>query len=108
MLGALLIVLIRQSIRTLHFDQNYEWIIIGCATIVAVVLDRASASFTARRLARRGHQVATSAAETRDDESENHVRQWHCSLAAWHSRRCRGGDRAPATADKSARGQHAG
>ena len=36
MLGALLIVLIRQSIRTLHFDQNYEWIIIGCAIIVAV------------------------------------------------------------------------
>src|SRR6476646_2056167 len=51
-LGALLIVLIRQSIRTLHFDQNYEWIIIGCATIVAVVLDRTSATFTARRLAR--------------------------------------------------------
>jgi ribose transport system permease protein len=51
MLGAVLIVLIRQSIRTLHFDQNYEWIIIGCATIVAVVLDRASASFTNRRLA---------------------------------------------------------
>ncbi len=52
MLGALLIVLIRQSIRTLHFDQNYEWIIIGSATIIAVVLDRASAGFTARRLAR--------------------------------------------------------
>jgi ribose transport system permease protein len=52
MLGAVLIVLIRQSIRTLHFDQNYEWIIIGCATIVAVVLDRASAGFTNRRLAR--------------------------------------------------------
>src|SRR3954465_1296205 len=51
-LGALLIVLIRQSIRTLHFDQNYEWIIIGCATIIAVVLDRASAGFAARRLAR--------------------------------------------------------
>src|SRR6478752_6177438 len=50
-LGALLIVLIRQSIRTLHFDQNYEWIIIGCATIVAVVLDQASARFAARRLA---------------------------------------------------------
>jgi ribose transport system permease protein len=50
-LGALLIVLIRQSIRTLHFDQNYEWIIIGCATIVAVVLDQASARLTARRLA---------------------------------------------------------
>jgi ribose/xylose/arabinose/galactoside ABC-type transport system permease subunit len=52
MLGAVLIVLIRQSIRTLHFDQNYEWIIIGCETIIAVVLDRTSASFTARRLAR--------------------------------------------------------
>jgi len=51
MLGALLIVLIRQSIRTLHFDQNYEWIIIGCAVIVAVVLDQASARFSARRLA---------------------------------------------------------
>ena len=52
MLGAVLIVLIRQSIRTLHFDQNYEWIIIGCAIIVAVVLDRASAALTARHLAR--------------------------------------------------------
>ena len=57
MLGALLIVLIRQSIRTLHFDQNYEWIIIGCAIIVAVVLDQASARFTARRLARAAEQV---------------------------------------------------
>ena len=47
----LLIVLIRQSIRTLHFDQNYEWIIIGCAIIIAVVLDQASARFAARRLA---------------------------------------------------------
>ena len=54
MLGALLIVLIRQSIRTLHFDQNYEWIIIGCAIIIAVVLDQASARFDARRLAQRG------------------------------------------------------
>jgi ribose transport system permease protein len=52
MLGALLIVLIRQSIRTLHFDQNYEWIIIGCAIIIAVTLDQANARFTARRLAR--------------------------------------------------------
>jgi ribose/xylose/arabinose/galactoside ABC-type transport system permease subunit len=51
MLGAVLIVLIRQSIRTLHFDQNYEWIIIGCAVIIAVVFDQASARFTARRLA---------------------------------------------------------
>lgn len=52
MLGAFLIVLIRQSIRTLRFDQNYEWIIIGCAIIVAVVLDRWSSRVTANRLAR--------------------------------------------------------
>jgi ribose transport system permease protein len=52
LLGAVLIVLIRQSIRTLHFDQNYEWIIIGCAIIIAVVLDQASARLTERRLAR--------------------------------------------------------
>jgi ribose transport system permease protein len=51
MLGALLITLIRQSIRTLHFDQNYEWIIIGCAIIIAVVLDRLNARLSARRLA---------------------------------------------------------
>ncbi|HSS38298.1 MAG TPA: ABC transporter permease [Polyangia bacterium] len=53
MLGAVLIVLIRQSIRTLHLDQNYEWIIIGCAIVIAVVLDQASARFAARRLAGR-------------------------------------------------------
>ena len=52
MLGAVLIVLIRQSIRTLHLDQNYEWIIIGCAIVIAVVLDQASARFAARRLAK--------------------------------------------------------
>ena len=40
MLGALLIVTIRQAIRTLHFDQNYEWIIIGGAMIAAVVVDQ--------------------------------------------------------------------
>lgn len=51
MLGAILITLMRQSIRTLHFDQNYEWIIIGCAIIVAVVLDQASARLSAARLA---------------------------------------------------------
>lgn len=53
MLGALLIVLIRQSIRTLHFDQNYESIIIGCAVVIAVVLDQASGRLAARRLARK-------------------------------------------------------
>lgn len=52
MLGAILITLIRQSIRTLHADQNYEWIIIGCAIIVAVVLDRVSQQMNERRLAR--------------------------------------------------------
>jgi ribose/xylose/arabinose/galactoside ABC-type transport system permease subunit len=57
MLGALLIVLIRQAIRTLHFDQNYEWIIIGCAIVVAVVIDQASARASARRLARRAKMV---------------------------------------------------
>ncbi len=50
MLGTLLIILIRQSIRTLHMDQNYEWIIIGCAIIVAVVLDRLNARMAAKRL----------------------------------------------------------
>lgn len=57
-LGALLIVLIRQSIRTLHFDQNYEWIIIGCATIVAVVLDRLGRGVAGRR----GRPASTEAA----------------------------------------------
>jgi ribose/xylose/arabinose/galactoside ABC-type transport system permease subunit len=56
MLGAVLIVLIRQSIRTLHLDQNYEWIIIGCAIVVAVVLDQASTRFAARRLATPGER----------------------------------------------------
>jgi ribose/xylose/arabinose/galactoside ABC-type transport system permease subunit len=52
MLGAMLIILIRQSIRTLHLDQNYEWIIIGCAIVVAVVLDRVNSQLSERRLAR--------------------------------------------------------
>ncbi len=52
-LGALLIVLIRQAIRTLHLDQNYEWIIIGTAMIIAVVLDQGSTRLLARRLAAR-------------------------------------------------------
>lgn len=59
-LGAVLIVLIRQSIRTLHFDQNYEWIVIGCAIIAAVVVDQWSSRMTTRRLAR----VAESKAAT--------------------------------------------
>ena len=51
-LGAILIVTIRQAIRTLHLDQNYEWIIIGGAMIVAVVLDQSGSRLLARRLAR--------------------------------------------------------
>ena len=61
-LGALLIVLIRQSIRTLHFDQNYEWIVIGCAIIVAVVVDQWSTRMTARRLSRAAEGVRSRAA----------------------------------------------
>ena len=59
MLGALLIVLIRQSIRTLHFDQNYEWIVIGCAIIIAVVVDQWS-SAPHGAAARRPRACATS------------------------------------------------
>ncbi|MCC7054585.1 MAG: ABC transporter permease [Gemmatimonadaceae bacterium] len=50
MLGALLIVMMRQAIRTLHLDQNYEWIIIGTALIVAVVLDQRGSKFLSDRL----------------------------------------------------------
>jgi ribose/xylose/arabinose/galactoside ABC-type transport system permease subunit len=51
MLGAVLIVMIRQAIRTLHLDQNYEWIIIGGAMILAVVLDQSGTKLLARRMA---------------------------------------------------------
>jgi ribose transport system permease protein len=61
MLGALLIVLIRQSIRTLHFDQNYEWIVIGCAIIIAVVIDQWSSRVTAQRLTRAAEATRTAA-----------------------------------------------
>ena len=61
MLGAILIVLIRQSIRTLHFDQNYEWIVIGCAIIIAVVVDQWSTRVTARRLSRAAESARAAA-----------------------------------------------
>jgi len=51
-LGALLIVMIRQAIRTLDYDQNYEWIIIGVAIVVSVVLDRWSNVLAQRHLVR--------------------------------------------------------
>jgi ribose transport system permease protein len=50
-LGAVLIVTIRQAIRTLHLDQNYEWIIIGGAMILAVVVDQSGSRLLARRFA---------------------------------------------------------
>jgi len=61
MLGALLIVLIRQSIRTLHFDQNYEWIVIGCAIVIAVVVDQWSTRLNARRLSRAAERARAAA-----------------------------------------------
>jgi len=54
MLGAVLIVTMRQAIRTLHLDQNYEWIIIGTAMIIAVVLDQRGTKLLAGRFARTG------------------------------------------------------
>jgi len=57
-LGALLIVMIKQSIRTLGLDQNYEWIIIGVAIVLAVVLDRVNAVLAERRLSRQSLESA--------------------------------------------------
>lgn len=51
-LGALLIALMRQAVRTLHFDQNYESIIVGAAIIIAVVIDRSTAQFAQRAMPR--------------------------------------------------------
>jgi len=63
-LGALLIVLVRQSIRTLHFDQNYEWVVIGSAIILAVAVDQWSTRLARRRLSRSAqpsHDAASNA-----------------------------------------------
>lgn len=48
-LGAILIALIHQAILTLHWEQNYQSIIVGAAIIVAVVLDRFSRQLAAKR-----------------------------------------------------------
>ena len=37
--------------RTLHLDQNYEWIIIGAALIIAVVIDQRSVRMLSHRFA---------------------------------------------------------
>lgn len=49
-LGAIVIEVIRESIQILHLDTNYEQIIVGCAIVVAVVLDRLGAKLRERRL----------------------------------------------------------
>jgi ribose/xylose/arabinose/galactoside ABC-type transport system permease subunit len=49
--GALLIIMIRTAIRMLKLDQNYEWIIIGVAIIIAVVLDRLGSRIAEKSLA---------------------------------------------------------
>lgn len=58
-LGALLIMLIRQSISTLGLDRNYELIIIGGAVIVAVVADRFGSRLIERRLTQQFDQPAS-------------------------------------------------
>jgi len=49
-LGALLIVMIRQAIRTFQWNQNYESIVIGIAIIVAVVIDTWSRTLAQKRM----------------------------------------------------------
>ncbi|MBX3118414.1 MAG: ABC transporter permease [Fimbriimonadaceae bacterium] len=49
LLGALLITLMKQSVITLHLDQNYQNIIVGFAIIAAVVIDRLSTRFGASK-----------------------------------------------------------
>ncbi len=51
LLGTLVIVLISQAITYLHLDRNYESIIIGCAVVIAVLLDQFSRKLAQRRLA---------------------------------------------------------
>ena len=87
----MLIVMIRQAIRTLHLDQNYEWIIIGGAMIVAVVLDqggtrlarapargrprgRSHAIFAATHAPRSRHDAASRSTITRLDHWRRRAR----------------------------------
>jgi ribose/xylose/arabinose/galactoside ABC-type transport system permease subunit len=51
LLGAIVITLISQAITYLHLDRNYESIIIGCAVVIAVLLDQWSRKLAQRRLA---------------------------------------------------------
>ena len=56
-LGAILIVLIRQSIVILDWNQKYEWIIVGVSLIAAVELDRITTRIAMRRLAAKREPV---------------------------------------------------
>jgi len=56
-LGAIIITLIRQSIRTLNFNQDYEMIIIGTSIVIAVVLDQTSARMAVKRLAQSASEI---------------------------------------------------
>lgn len=51
-MGALLIIMIRQAIRVLNYDPSDEWIIIGSAIVISVVLDRWSTVQAQRHLLR--------------------------------------------------------
>jgi len=52
LLGALVITLISQAITYLSLDRNYESIIIGCAVVIAVLLDQWSRKLAQRRIQR--------------------------------------------------------
>lgn len=49
-LGALLIVMIRNGMILLGFDQNYEKVIVGTAIVVAVVIDRLSTKASEQKM----------------------------------------------------------
>ena len=51
LVGVGLLVFAGSCFMNLHLDQNYEWIVIGCAIVIAVVIDQWSTRLTARRLA---------------------------------------------------------
>lgn len=50
LLGAVVITLISQAITYLHLDRNYEYIIVGCSVIIAVLIDQWSRRLAVRRM----------------------------------------------------------
>lgn len=59
-LGALLIVMIRNGMILLGFDQNYERVIVGTAIVVAVVIDRLSSKASSKKMLQQSQQRITS------------------------------------------------